>query len=131
MATLPKPGAVLFAKDVASMAKFYEALLNMSVNLRQDDLVVLETMTFQLVIHGIPKVIADTFTITVPPQLREEVPAKLIFPVASLTSVRENVVRLGGGMFGKNREFERNGFRACDGYDPEGNVVQFREAVAP
>jgi hypothetical protein len=28
------------------------------------------------------------------------------------------------------KEFEARGFRACDGYDPEGNVVQLREDVS-
>lgn len=30
-----------------------------------------------------------------------------------------------------SKEWEARGFRACDGRDPEGNVLQVREAAAP
>jgi hypothetical protein len=29
------------------------------------------------------------------------------------------------------KEWSARGFRACDGYDPEGNVFQVREKAAP
>lgn len=53
-----KPGAVLFAKDLPRVAKFYEELVPMTVSIADRDLIVLESPQFQLVIHPIPQKIA-------------------------------------------------------------------------
>lgn len=124
-----KPGAVLFAKDVARVAGFYEATVPMVVTHAERELIVLESENFQVVIHGIPAKIADSIKITTPPTLREDTAIKLIVPVASLEEVRAKAKGAGGGLNPKKKEFEARGFRACDGYDPEGNVVQFREQL--
>lgn len=79
------------------------------------------------VVHAIPKRVADTITIASPPKLRDERAVKLFFPVASLADARDKAPALGGGLSPTKKEWEARGFRACDGYDPEGNVVQFRE----
>jgi predicted enzyme related to lactoylglutathione lyase len=122
-----KPGAVLFAKDVARVARFYEALVLMTATHTEDSLIVLESVVFQLVIHGIPAKIARSLRITSPPALRANTAVKLIFPADSIAEVRVKAAALGGGLHPAKREFVARGFRACDGYDPEGNVVQFRE----
>ncbi|MES3011801.1 MAG: VOC family protein [Pseudomonadota bacterium] len=127
---LPQPGAVLFAKDLPRVARFYEGVVGLVVVATESDHIVLERPHFQLVLHGIPQKIAASISITSPPQLREAVPVKLVFPVASLAAARAMAPALGGGLSPTSKEWEARGFRACDGYDPEGNVVQFREAVA-
>lgn len=129
MTNQPKPGAVLFAKDLSRVAKFYEELLSMAVKHADGRIIVLESAAFQLVVHAIPKEIADTFEITSPPLRREDVPTKLFFPVDSIAETRARAVALGGALNPQNAEWESRGFRACDGHDPEGNVVQFREAL--
>lgn len=127
MQNQPKFGAVLFAKDLPKIAKFYEELLHMSVVVAERDHIVLESAEFQLVGHAIPKQIAESISITSPPELRTDVPTKLFFPVASLAEARAKAPSLGGALYPTNKEWGARGFRACDGYDPEGNVVQFRE----
>lgn len=126
----PQPGAVLFAKDLPRVARFYEGVVGLAAVATESDHIVLELPHFQLVLHGIPQKIAASISITSPPQLREAVPVKLVFPVASLGAARAIAPALGGCVFPQSKEWEARGFRACDGYDPEGNVVQFREAVA-
>ena len=126
----PKPGAVVFAKDPARVARFYEVIAGLSVVQTENGHIILESEDIQLVIHAIPKRVADTITIASPPKLREERAIKLFFPVASLAEARDKAPSLGGGLSAKEKEFEARGFRACDGYDPEGNVVQFREDVS-
>lgn len=126
-----KAGAVLFAKDITVVARFYQELLGMTPVHKDTGIVVLESTLMQLVVHGIPKRIADTFEITVPPVLREDVPVKLVFPVASLAAARKAAPALGGKLGPKSKEFAVWGFVACDGHDPEGNVLQFRESAAP
>lgn len=127
MSNQPKSGAVLFAKDLPRVAKFYEELLTMTVSVSEPDHIVLESTEFQLVVHAIPKKVAKSIKITSPPVRRTEVPTKLFFPVASLAETRVKAAALGGELNPKNKEWEARAFRACDGHDPEGNVVQFRE----
>jgi hypothetical protein len=66
--------------------------------------------------------------ISAPPVLRENVPVKLFLPVRSLAQARLHE-QLGGGMKPADAEWSGPDFRACDGFDPEGNVVQFREVA--
>jgi catechol-2,3-dioxygenase len=58
MSNQPKYGAVLFAKDLPRVAKFYEELLSIKMVVAEVDHIVLESAKFQLVVHAIPKQIA-------------------------------------------------------------------------
>lgn len=122
-------GAVIFAKDIRRVAAFYEHLCALAVVDAHSDHIVLESGAVQLVIHGIPLRIAQDIHITQPPAVREETPIKLFFPVASLAEARALAAQWGGQLLPVGREWEARGFRACDGHDPEGNVVQFRQAL--
>ena len=123
----PSAGAVVFAKDLARVAKFYEEVLSMAVVHSEQDHVVLESLAYQLVIHAIPKKIAASIEISVPPERRTETPIKLFFLVPSIAEARAKAAALGGELNPMEGEWEARGFRACDGHDPEGNVVQLRE----
>ncbi len=123
---LPKPGAVLFGKDLPRLARFYEGTAGLVVTLEERALIVLESPLQQLVLHGIPPRIARNIEIAVPPKLRTDTAVKLVFPVASIDDARAKAVALGGAVGPKNKEFDVRGVRACDGHDPEGNVIQFR-----
>jgi predicted enzyme related to lactoylglutathione lyase len=117
-------GAVIFAKDVRRVAKFYEVLFSIPIVQTERALIVLESARSHLVIHGIPKKIADTIKISAPPRRREDTALKLFFHVNSIAEIRAKAVTLGGAFNPKSREFE-----ACDGCDPEGNVVQVRQTA--
>jgi len=82
-----------------------------------------------LVIHGIPKNIANRIDITTPPLRRVDMPTKLVFPVTSLAAARTAAGALGGEVDAVSAQFSARSFTACDGFDPEGNVVQFRESM--
>lgn len=129
MSLAPKPGAVLFAKDVARLAQFYEALAGLARVSGDADHVVLEGEHHQLVVHGIPRRVAAQIEITTPPQLRDQATLKLCLPVPSIAAAREQAARLGGQVLPPRKAWEARGFRACDGHDPEGNVFQLREAL--
>lgn len=130
MTSTPRCGAVLFAKDVARLARFYETLVPLRVEVAARDHAVLVSDGFELVIHGIPAAIAASISITAPPAPREDVPVKLFFAVDDLARVRAQIAALGGSLAPETREWEARGFRACDGLDPEGNVIQFRAPAA-
>ena len=129
MSTQPKAGAVLFAKDVARLAAFYAQVLAVVPKHAHAEKVVIEAEDFLLVIHAVPPAAAATLEISAPPVLRENVPVKLFLPVRSLAQARLSTQQLGGGMKPADAEWSGPDFRACDGFEPEGNVVQFREVA--
>ena len=130
MNTRPKPSAVIFAKDIDALARFYRETAELTEVLRDENHVVLNDEGFQIVIHGIPKQIALAIEITSPPEIREETPIKICLPVTSIEHARTTAAALGGQIGPKTKEWSERGFRACDGYDPEGNVFQVRESAA-
>jgi predicted enzyme related to lactoylglutathione lyase len=127
MSDLPKPAVVVFAKDLARVARFYEGVAAMTFAHRDADHVVLDSERMQIVVHAIPRAIAEGIEIADPPARREDTPIKLCLPVASIARARAIAARLGGKLDAPDREWQARGFRACDGHDPEGNVVQLRE----
>lgn len=127
MSYQPLPGAVIFAKDVARLAAFYEQIFSLAVKYATPDKVILETSSLLLVIHAIPADVASSINITEPPLMRENCALKLILPVQSLAETRAKAHALGGGLAPEAMEWSAGNFNACDGFDPEGNVLQFRE----
>jgi len=126
----PKPSIVVFAKSVPQLAKFYREVGELTTVHEDKDHIVLEQESFQVVIHGVPPEISAQIRITVPPQIREEAPMKMCLPVESIGRARLKAAEHGGALGPRDTEWEARGFRACDGYDPEGNVFQTRESAA-
>lgn len=129
MESNPKPSAVVFAKDIDTLTAFYREVLSMSIAVADQRHVVLDAERFQLVIHGIPPAIAMGIAISNPPQIREDIPIKLCLPVASIATARARARAFGGMVWPADQEWQAGNFRACDGYDPEGNVFQVREGL--
>jgi predicted enzyme related to lactoylglutathione lyase len=127
MTPAPRPGAVLFAKDVPRVAAFYEGVAGLVVIRVESDHRVLAGEGLELVVHALPAAIAAAVHVDSPPQPRDEAALKLSLPVASLAAARSKAERLGGAVGSRDAEWQGPGYRACDGHDPEGNVVQFRE----
>jgi predicted enzyme related to lactoylglutathione lyase len=122
-----KAGLFLYAKDLARLAGFYESVLGMTRIHASDELVVLLSPDIQLVVHAIPPQIAQTITITSPPQRRANVALKFFFTVASLGAAEEAARGLGGEVDAE--EWQGPGFRVRNACDPEGNVFQLRESI--
>ena len=111
------------------MSTFYRELAAMSVLLEDESHVVLEVEGLQLVIHalsGEPRVQQDAAG-QVP--IREDSYVKLCLPVKSISAARSIAAANGGAIKPPQHEWEARGFRACDGHDPEGNVIQVRESA--
>jgi predicted enzyme related to lactoylglutathione lyase len=130
MPDMPKYGAVVFVKELGRAAKFYSQLLSLSVTRSEADHAILESAHFELVIHAIPRQIANSIVLTTPPTIREDTAIKLIFPVASIADARTIAEQCGGQLNPSQSEWNGKGFRACDGHDPEGNVFQLRQYVS-
>jgi predicted enzyme related to lactoylglutathione lyase len=118
---------VLYAKDLASMQEFYQGVFHLGVEQSELDHVVLGSSTFQLVIVQVPASIASTIHIADPPVRRAHTPVKLVFDVESISAARGTVLNLRGGIDPTETEWTFQGHCVCDGYDPEGNVVQFQQ----
>jgi predicted enzyme related to lactoylglutathione lyase len=124
-----RSGAVIFANDKARVAQFYARVAHLRITHDGDDVTVLESVDMQLVIHPVPSHIAAQYPVASPPERREDTAIKLYFAVSSLADARRDAAALGGVVDPADREWEARGFRACDGHDPEGNVIQVRVAL--
>jgi uncharacterized protein YjbI with pentapeptide repeats len=125
----PKPGVVLFVANLAKVTKFYETIGSLSLVHADRDHAVLECAHFELAIHAIPESIAAGIEIANPPEVRESTPFKLCLPVSSIDDARVSAAALGGMLKTSAEEWVDRGFRVCDGYDPEGNVIQVRSRL--
>lgn len=121
---------VLYAKDLGRMRAFYQQALGLAVTEVAPTHVVLQVGSGRLWLHAIPEAYASAIQIGDPPAPREEAAAKLSFGVASLSAVRALTAQHGGGVAPPERAWELDGAWHVDGWDPEGNVIQFRALSA-
>ena len=124
-----RTGAVLFASGLDQVATFYSKVLDLSEANRDDDHILLESPGFQLVVHRIPDHPVAVRSAAEPAARRATAAFKPVFFVQSLGSVRTIVSAHGGTMEPRDQEWSFNGVMVCDAVDPEGNVIQFREAA--
>jgi predicted enzyme related to lactoylglutathione lyase len=122
-------GAVVFAKDVARVARFYEEVAGLARMHEVADHVVLESEGYELVVVAIPAEIAARIVITTPPERRESTAVKLVFWVEDIDTARAAARAAGGELNPPEREWSFQGSRVCDGHDPEGNVIQLRQQL--
>jgi predicted enzyme related to lactoylglutathione lyase len=123
-------GAIVYAKDIHRLARFYAAVADLEVMHEVDDHIVLESENVELVIVAIPAATAARIVITTPPQRRENTAFKLVLPVPSLSQARTTAEANGGELNPPGKEWSFQGLRVCDGCDPEGNMIQLRELPA-
>ena len=126
MSIAPAPTVVVFVSDVQRVSTFYRELASMRILLQDEVHCVMEIGSFQLVVHalrGEPAVLPAKHD-RIP--IREDSYVKLCLPAARAVALKH-----GGGIKAPEHEWEARGFRACDGHDPEGNVIQVRESAVP
>ena len=122
-------GAIVHAKDIQRLARFYAEVADLEIVHEVADHVVLESETCELVIVAIPAATAARIVIATPPVRRENTAFKLSFAVASLPDARVAAKAAGGELNPPEKEWDFQGLRVCDGCDPEGNMIQLREAL--
>jgi predicted enzyme related to lactoylglutathione lyase len=120
-------GAVVYAKDIHRLARFYAAVADLEVMHEVADHIVLESESLELVVVAIPAAIASRIVIKTPPEKREATAFKLVFAVSSIAQAREAAKANEGEVYPPAKEWSFQGMRTCDGVDPEGNVIQLRE----
>lgn len=126
MAAPDVAGAVIYAKDVGRVSRFYEAVMGFDVALVNPSYTVLASTTYQLVVVAVPAEVAEKIELSTPPVRREDTPIKLVFTVPGLDELRQVAVEFEGRLNSAEQEWAFLGYRVCDGHDPEGNVIQLR-----
>ncbi len=122
-------GAVVYAKDTEKLRAFYAAVVGFAVTHVEPEYSILESATFQLVLLAIPPHRAADVVIAEPPLRRENTAIKLVFFVPSIAEARAAAAMNGGALNPPEREWRFRNHVVCDGYDPEGNVIQLRAHV--
>ena len=122
--------AVVYAKDASRLANFYEAALNLERQEEGPTYTLLASQAIELSIVQAPPAIADTITITAPPEVREGTPVKLSFLVRDIEAILPQIEHLGGGLKEPEAAWSWRGAMHLDGWDPEGNVLQLRQSEA-
>lgn len=120
-------GAVVYAKNLARVSRFYARVAGLNVLTQDDDHVVLEAPGFQLVV--VAMAVPFAARVEAEPRRREDTALKLVFVVPSIAVARDEAMPLGGVIDEVAREWRFQGHLVCDGHDPEGNVIQLRQVT--
>ena len=122
--------AVLFVKDLQKVAAFYAGAIGMQRTLGDEYHSVLNCHGFELIVHQIPKHIADEIKIEQPPKRRVWGAIRLDFPVRSIDDSRKMAKSLEGGIDDAPPEWAERNANFFFGYDPEGNQFGVRQEAA-
>jgi predicted enzyme related to lactoylglutathione lyase len=118
---------VIFAKNKKRVSAFYRSTLGLTASEERPSHDLLHGPGIELVIHAIPRKYAAAIRITRPPQVREDTPFKPAFVVPDLQAVHAAAQACGGGCKPIEAAWQIRGATVLDGWDPEGNVVQFKQ----
>jgi hypothetical protein len=113
--------AVLFVKDLGGVEAFYIGALGLTRASGDKDHAILACGAFELVLHQMPKPIADTIVIAKPPIRRVWGAIRLDFPVASVADTRSLARSLGGDVDDMPPPWADRNANFFFGHDPEGN----------
>ncbi len=121
--------AVLFAKELGTLASFYARALDLALGASDEYHTVLRHGEFELVLQQMPAHIADDIHIAVPPVRREEGVIRLDFDVKQLEHSRTLARSMGGEIDTAPPGWAEPGTNFFLGFDPEGNVFGVRQQV--
>jgi len=113
--------AVLFVKDLRTVASFYATALEMTVIASDEYHWRLECHGFELVVHQIPQPMAANIVLERPPKRRTWGAIRLDYPVADIEKSRNAARALGGDIDVAPPEWADRNANFFFGYDPEGN----------
>ncbi len=121
-------GLVVFAKNKKRVSAFYQQTLGLEVLESEPSHDLLRGHGYEVVIHTIPRKFAAEIKISKPAEPREETPFKPTFVVNSLALVRKAAESTVGYLKPEAGAWHFRGHTVLDGWDPEGNIVQFKQA---
>jgi predicted enzyme related to lactoylglutathione lyase len=121
-------GLVVFAKNKQRVSAFYQQTLGLELQESASSHDLLRGPGCEVVVHAIARRYAAGIHIAEPPEPRDETPFKPTFVVPSLADVRRAVEATGGYLKPEAAAWHFRGHVVLDGWDPEGNIVQFKQA---
>lgn len=124
---LPLQGLVIFAKNKELVSSFYQQALGLKLEESDKTHDLLVGQGHEVVVHAISKAYANSIEIATPPVPRDETPMKPTFVVEDLEVVRSAAKATGGFLKPLKQAWKFRGFVVLDGWDPEGNIVQFKQ----
>lgn len=107
--------------DLHRVASFYAAAFDMTVTASDEYHCVLGCRGFKLIVHQIPKHIADGIVIEQPPRRRESAAVRLDYRVASIEESRRLARLHGGSIDDRPPAWAGADAHLFFGHDPEGN----------
>ncbi len=120
-------GLVVFAKNKKRVSAFYQETLRLNIKESEPSHDLLAGRGYEIVVHAIPRRYAAGTKVTKPPVPREDTPLKPTFVVGSLKAVRQAAEATGGYLRPDAEAWHFRGCTVLDGWDPEGNIIQFKE----
>ena len=124
----PLQALCIFAKNVKQVSLFYQQALGLKVQASDKTHDLLVGRHHEVVVHAISKAYAQSIEIESPPKRREDVALKPTFVVDDLEVVRAAAKVNGGYLKPIKQAWRIRGYIVLDGTDPEGNVIQFKQA---
>lgn len=124
---IPQQGCVVFAKNKARVSAFYQQTLGLAAQESEASHDLLRGNGYEVVVHRIPRKYAVGIRIAKPVVPREDIPIKPTFVVPDLEAVRVAAERTGGHLKPLEGAWRFRGCVVLDGWDPEGNIVQFKQ----
>ena len=125
-----QPGLVVFAKNKKRVSAFYQGTLDLQVEESESSHDRLRGHGYEVIVHSIPRKYAAGIEIAKPAVPRELTAFKPTFVVADLEAVRVAAEKTGGNLKPAAGAWHFRGCTVLDGWDPEGNIVQFKQRDA-
>ena len=125
---MSQQGLVVFAKNKKRVSAFYQQTLDLDLAETATSHDLLRVHGYEVVVHTIPRKYAASMRITKPPVPRQDSPFKPTFVVVSIEAVRSAAQATGGYLKPDSGAWHFRGHVVIDGRDPEGNIVQFKQA---
>lgn len=119
----------IYSSNIETLGHFYKAALDLQEIEKSDDYICLAKNGIEI---NIIKMNGKTGKEIKPEEylhIREETPIKCSFVVDSFEQVIEANERFGGMLKDKKNAWEWRRQLHLDGYDPEGNVLQYRKVI--
>jgi predicted enzyme related to lactoylglutathione lyase len=121
---------VLFAVDQTRVADFYCQTLLLDTIATDKTHQLLRGNGIEIVVHAISPRYARHITIEQPPVPRDGTAFKPVFVTDDLERVKTAAKITGGHLKPLKQAWQIRGATVLDGWDPEGNIVQFRQPAS-
>lgn len=123
---LVQQALLIFACDKAKVSCFYQRVLALTVTESTQSHDLLTGSGYEIFVHTIPEWESSPAVLASRPEPRSDALLKPIFTVMDLAKTRVAVEEMGGFLLPPERAWKYRCWMVLDGWDPEGNVLQFR-----